>query len=131
MAFAYIALQMQAIPPGVVPDARASLPGIVRGERLMSAFELYRALLPEAIISLEYAILLIIELAERRALALGECRSCHDVMVVDRLRTRQELCPFCEPQEHLSEKTRSQAIPATTIPSGRRRRQSRRHSPRT
>ena len=70
----------------------------------MSAFELYRALLPEAIISLEYAILLIIELAERSALALGECRGCHDVMVVDRLRTRQEFCPFCQPQGRLSER---------------------------
>ena len=104
MAFAYIALQMQAVPAGVVPDARASLPGIVQGERLMSAFELYRALLPEAIISLEYAILLIIELAERSALALGECRGCHDVMVVDLLRTRQEFCPFCQPQGRLSER---------------------------
>ena len=104
MAFAYIALQMQALPPGVVPDARVSLPGIVQGERLMSAFELYRALLPEATISLEYAILLIIELAERSALALGECRGCHDVMVVDRLRTRQEFCPFCQPQGRLSER---------------------------
>jgi hypothetical protein len=107
MAFAYIALQMQAVPAGVVPDARASLPGIVQGERLMGAFEVYRALLPDARISLEHAILLIIELAERSALALGECRSCHDVMVVDLLRTRQEFCPFCGPQERLNERPKS------------------------
>jgi hypothetical protein len=96
-ALAYIALQMQAIPPAVVADARSSLPGLVRGERLMNAFELYRALLPEGLISLEYAILLITELAERRALALARCRRCHDVMLVDRLGRRQELCPFCRP----------------------------------
>jgi hypothetical protein len=96
-ALAYIAVQMQAIPAAVVSDARASLPGLTRGERLMSAFEVYRALLPDALISLEYAILLITELAERRTLALGECRSCHDVMLVDRLGRRQELCPFCRP----------------------------------
>ena len=95
VALAYIALQCQAIPAAVVPDARASLPGIVRGECLMNAYEVYRALLPDAHISLEHAILLIIELAERRLLALGECRSCHDLMVVDRLGARQELCPFC------------------------------------
>ena len=95
VALAYIALQCQAIPAAVVPDARASLPGIVRGEYLMNAYEVYRALLPDAHISLEHAILLIIELAERRLLALGECRSCHDLMVVDRLGARQELCPFC------------------------------------
>jgi hypothetical protein len=97
MALAYIALQMQAIPPVVTPDARASLPGLVRGERLMGAFELYRALLPDGLISLEYAILLITALAERRVLALVRCRRCHDVMLVDRLGRRQELCPFCRP----------------------------------
>ena len=97
MALAYIALQMQAIPPAVVPDARASLPGLVRGERLMNAFELYRALLPDGLISLEYAILLITALAERRVLALGRCRSCRNVMLIDRLGRRQELCPYCRP----------------------------------
>ena len=97
-ALAYIAIQMQALPAAAVPKARASLPGIVRGERLMSAFELFRALLPETSISLEHAILLIIELAERRALALGECRSCGNMTVVDRLRARQEMCPLCQLQ---------------------------------
>ena len=63
----------------------------------MNAFELYRALLPDGLISLEYAILLITELAERRTLALTRCRSCHDVMLIDRLARRQELCPFCRP----------------------------------
>src|SRR5579862_8908420 len=76
MALAYIALQMQVIPSAVMPDARGSLPGLLRGERLVSAFELYRALLPDGLISLEYAILLITELAERSALALGRCESC-------------------------------------------------------
>ncbi len=102
MALAYIALQMQAIPPGVIPDARTSLPGLLRGERLMSAYELYRALLPDGLISLEYAILLITELAERRALALTRCRSCHDVMLADRLGRRQELCPSCRPTARAS-----------------------------
>jgi hypothetical protein len=97
MALTYIALQMHAIPETRVPDARRSLPGIVRGERLMSAFEVYRALLPEGLISLEHAVLLIIELAERRTLILAHCRLCNDVMVTDRLGPRQELCPFCRP----------------------------------
>jgi Flagellar transcriptional activator (FlhC) len=102
MALAYIALQMQAIPPAVMPDARTSLPSLARGERLMSAFELYRALLPEGVISLEYAILLITELAERRKLALARCRSCQDVMLIDRLGRRQALCPSCRPTARAS-----------------------------
>jgi Zn-finger nucleic acid-binding protein len=95
MALAYIAVQMRVIPEAIVPDARRSLPGLACGERLMGAFEVYRALLPGALISLEYAILLITELAERRTLTLANCRNCHDVMVVDRFGTRHDLCPFC------------------------------------
>src|ERR1700691_1699723 len=82
VALAYISLQCKAIPAAMVPDARTSLPGIERGERVMDAFEVYRALVPNARISLEHAILLIIELAERSALMLVRCRNCHDVMVV-------------------------------------------------
>jgi len=102
VALAYIALQYQAIPAGVVPDARTSLPGIERGEHVMDAFEVYRELLPNARISLEHAILLIIELAERSALILARCRSCHDVMVADRLALHQELCPLCRPSPRAS-----------------------------
>jgi hypothetical protein len=119
MALASIALQMQVIPLAVMPDARGSLPGLLRGERLMSAFELYRALLPDGLISLEYAILLITELAERRALALARCRSCHDVMLVDRLGRRQELCPVCRPNpagSHRLAQAKGLTSPATALP---------------
>jgi Flagellar transcriptional activator (FlhC) len=98
MALTYIALQMRAIPETRVPEARASLPGLVRGERLMSAFEVYRALLPDGLISLEHAVLLLIELAERRTLMLARCRNCRDVMVIDPLGPRHNLCPFCRPR---------------------------------
>lgn len=120
LALAYIALQCQAIPAGVVPDARTSLPGIERGERVMDAFEVYRALLPKGLISLEHAILLIIELADRSALILARCRGCHDVMVADRLTLRQDLCRLCRP--HLVRAFRPayaripRSIAATRIP---------------
>ena len=94
-AFAYIAFQMQAIPEGEVPDAPHSLPGVARGERFMSAFEVYRALLPNPLISLEYAILLITELAERRTLVLARCSWCPEVIVLDRLGSRDGRCPRC------------------------------------
>lgn len=98
MALTYIALQMQAIPTARVPNARNSLPGLLLGERLMNAFELYRALLPDGLISFEHTILLMLELAERRTLVLMHCGGCRDVMVADRLGARQELCPFCRPR---------------------------------
>jgi hypothetical protein len=94
-AFAYIAFQMQAIPEGVVPDAPRSLPSVARGERFMSAFEVYRALLPDPLISLEYAILLITELAQRRTLVLARCTRCPEVIVLDRLGSRDGRCPQC------------------------------------
>ena len=94
-AFAYIALEMQAIPEGIVPDAGHSLPSLMRGECLMSAFEVYRALLPDPLITLEHAILLITELAQRDTLILARCRSCPEVMVLDRLGPRHGLCPSC------------------------------------
>lgn len=94
-AFAYIALQMQAIPEGVVPDAGHYLPSVTRGECLMSAFEVYRALLPDPLISLEHAILLITELTQRRTLILARCCSCPEVIVLDRLGPGHGLCPQC------------------------------------
>lgn len=98
MALAYIALQIQALPEAVVPNARCSLPGPASGERLMSAYEVYRALLPDGLISLEYAILLITELAQRRMLNLAQCRMCPDVMLVELRGFPHELCPFCRPK---------------------------------
>jgi hypothetical protein len=122
VALAYIALQCQAIPAGMVPDARTSLPGIECGERVMNAFETYRALVPNGRISLEHAILLIIELAERSTLILARCRSCHDVVVADRLALRQELCPLCRPPPTAREpsgapkREAARPIAATRIP---------------
>jgi hypothetical protein len=94
-AFAYIALQMQAIPEGVMPDAPHSVPSVARGERLMSAFEVYRAMLPNPLISLEYAILLITELAQRCTLLLARCSRCPEVIVLDRLGSSDGRCPRC------------------------------------
>src|SRR5450756_1043738 len=64
LAFAFIAFEMQVIPEAVLADARRSLPDVARGERMMMAFELYLALVPNAQISLERAILFVTELAE-------------------------------------------------------------------
>lgn len=95
LALAFIAFELQVLPDTILPNARRSLPDVARGERLMMAFELYRALVPDARISLEHAILFITELAERRNLYLRRCRSCHDVMVAERIGVNHDECPFC------------------------------------
>jgi len=94
-ALAYVALQMDIIPTEIVPDAPLSLPSLARGERLLNAFELYRALIPNSKISLEHAVLLMTELAQRRILSLGHCQLCDGLMVVDRLGVRHTRCAFC------------------------------------
>jgi Flagellar transcriptional activator (FlhC) len=94
-ALAYIGLQMEIIPPMVVPDALHSLPGLARGERLVTAFELYRTLVRQSRMSLEHAVLLMTELAHRRTLSLEKCRICDGLMVVDRLDVRKLSCAFC------------------------------------
>jgi len=95
LAFAFFAYELQVIPYAVQSDARHSLPGLGRGERLRVAYDLYRRLVTGAHISLERAIVLVIELAERRNLSLRRCRICKDVMIIDRLGPPHDRCPFC------------------------------------
>ena len=94
-ALTYVALQMDIIPAEILPDAPLMLPGLARGERLVNALELYRALVPHSKISLEHAVLLMTELAHRRTLSLGHCELCNGLMVVDRLGVRHTQCAFC------------------------------------
>jgi hypothetical protein len=94
-ALTYIALQMEIIPAEIVPDAATSLPSLARGERLVNAFELYRALAPHSRLSLEHAVLLVTELAHRQTLSLGYCDICDGLRVVDRLAVCHALCAFC------------------------------------
>jgi hypothetical protein len=96
LALAFIASELQVIPSGSLPDQPRSLPELARGERLVMAYEWYRALVPEAQISLERAVLFITELMDGRTLGLRRCKSCADPMVVDRRQpTLSEPCPFC------------------------------------
>jgi hypothetical protein len=95
LTFALIALGLKVIPPTKLPEARRVLPDAERGARLMFAYEIYRALVPKGQISLERAILFVIELAARRNLTLRRCKTCPNVMVVERLGVRHEQCPLC------------------------------------
>ena len=114
-ALAYIALQTQTIPDVVVPYALRSLPSLARGERLLTAFEVYRALVPDSSISLEHAVLLVTELAQRRTLALRHCELCEGLMVVDVLGARQALCPFCRLGRGVANSPRSTPVTSSNL----------------
>jgi len=95
LAFTFIACELGVVPDVAVPEARRDLPGLVRGERLQAAYELYLALVPDARISLERAILLIIEFAEGQNLSLRRCRTCPLPMVIERVGVQHDQCPAC------------------------------------
>lgn len=99
LALAFIASEMQVLPEAVLPDARRGLPDLDRGERLRMAYEWYQSLVPDAQISLERTILFLIELAQRRQLTLRRCKSCPDILTVERQGVEHDQCPFCR-QEH-------------------------------
>ena len=95
LVLAFITLEMHVIPPELVPNARLSLPDLVRGERLLDAFDWYRRLVPSPQISLERAILFVLEFAEGRTLSIARCKSCPNVMLVDHDGTMHDRCPAC------------------------------------
>jgi hypothetical protein len=86
---------------GVVPNeplanARERLPSIANGERLCSALELFRQVVPGARLSLEQAVALVIALAEGDRWSLGHCERCRGVVLLDRLTPRHPICIHCE-----------------------------------
>jgi hypothetical protein len=93
LAFVYIAVEMQVIPEQMVPNARHSLPDLARGERLVEAYEYYRALVHVPHIPLERAVLLVYEYARRNVL-LKCCARCNDLMLTERA-PRYDRCAFC------------------------------------
>jgi hypothetical protein len=86
---------------GVVPNeplanARQRLPSIANGERLCTALELFRQVVPGARLSLEQAVALAIALAEADRWSLGHCDQCRGVVLLDRLSPHRPICVHCE-----------------------------------
>src|ERR1700683_3755169 len=56
---------LDVIPAQACPNARVSLPGLARGERLCYALELFREAIPHARVTIEQLVLLVLTVAER------------------------------------------------------------------
>jgi hypothetical protein len=95
LAFVFIAVEIQVIPEHVVSYPSRVLPDLSRGQRLMAAFECYRAFVPMPHLSLERAILLVFEYTERKNLFVRRCSRCNDVMLAERCGSQHDRCPFC------------------------------------
>jgi hypothetical protein len=92
--FLYLALELQVIPPERLRHPRRVLPSVARGERLMSAYELYQTVVHQPHLSVDHVSLLLFEYAEGRQLRLTQCAMCRDVMVTQPT-DRRDHCPFC------------------------------------
>jgi len=84
-----------ALPLGPAPELERSLPCLARGELLCQAYEAYRGLIPEGLISFEHAVFLVTTLVRGDELILGGCRDCSAVLIVDRWSLRAPRCPLC------------------------------------
>jgi hypothetical protein len=84
-----------ALPLGPAPELARSLPCLARGELLCQAYEAYRGLIPEGLISFEHAVFLVTTLVRGDELILGGCRDCSAMLIVDRWSLRAPRCPLC------------------------------------
>lgn len=88
------------IPAPVIVDLDATLPGVLRGERLCQAFEAYLLFVPTSQITFEHAVLLVNELSSGVELRLGDCMVCGGLVVVDGLALRDIRCGRCTEASH-------------------------------
>jgi hypothetical protein len=84
-----------ALPQAPAPQLARSLACLARGELLCQAYEAYRGLIPEGLISFEHAVFLLTTLVRGDELILGACRDCGAALIVDRWSLRAPRCPLC------------------------------------
>lgn len=91
---------LQVLPEEPTPRARRALPGLIRGERLLDAFELFRAAIPHTQLTLEQLILVVVTLAEGGTWAIDHCAQCHATILIDQLsKAPRRSCAQCGPTE--------------------------------
>jgi len=86
---------LSVVPAQAGAEVAAALPGVLRGEKLCHAFEIYRVTIPEAQISFEHAVFLATALARGDQLRLGACSDCGGLMVTERFPVRERRCQHC------------------------------------
>lgn len=83
------------LPEQPLSDAAQVLPSVGRGEWLCTVYEQFRVFRPGSLITVEHAILLLIELARAAEIRLASCERCAIVTLHDRLAVGGVLCPEC------------------------------------
>jgi hypothetical protein len=85
----------EVCPSNSMENAREHLAGLARGERLLRAYEEFKAYLPSTLITLEHAMLLLTELTRGVEIQLAPCSGCHVLILVDRLAIGPRRCAYC------------------------------------
>ncbi len=85
-------------PLPLVPadGTKEPLPGLVSGEQLCESYERFRSLASDSQISIEHAVLLLLELARGVELRLDRCAECETALVlIDVLAAGRTVCSTC------------------------------------
>lgn len=93
--FAELCCKHAVLPDCPLLDPGQALPSIDRGEQLCAAFEEFQTQYPQASLTIEHAIALLMELARREAYDLVRCGTCHQVTIIDRLSALDTRCLYC------------------------------------
>jgi hypothetical protein len=94
-ALASLCCLLGVLPASAARDSARTLPGIGRGELLCQAYDCYAALVPQADISFEHAVYMVVALTQGDVLRLAHCPGCRGVVVADRLALREPRCLPC------------------------------------
>jgi hypothetical protein len=81
---------------GYIENAADVIPSLARGLRLLRAYRQFTSLVPVTSISIEYAILLLVELARGTEITLSTCQRCSVMVLVDRLAVGPPRCAHCQ-----------------------------------
>lgn len=83
------------LPAGPVKAARKLIPGLALGERLCWLYGVYREWVPDATLTMELFLLLVLELAEQKTISLSWCDNCGGYWIIEKLETRLRECSAC------------------------------------
>jgi hypothetical protein len=98
-AMAGLCRVLGVIPAQRITNARVRLPGIIKGERLCDAYELFREVVPGARLTIEQVISLVFAVSEGNQCSLDHCTNCRALILVDHFSLARRICAHCQNEE--------------------------------